>query len=326
MSLTLGKLRRMQQCSTPDGLFNILAIDHRDLLQQTLNPNNPDSISYSELVVFKTEITRALAPVSSAVLLDPEFGAAQSIADGALPGKCGLLVSLEASGYTNGRTARRSTILDDWSVEKIARLGAGGVKLRLNYHPEAKTARAQEALLTEVAEECRRHDIPLFLEPIPFSVDSAAEPLTVTEARQVAVESAARLIPLGVDVLVAGFPLEAAGDAGASQWAGAFDELNEASETPWLLGGAAASFADYLSVAKVALQAGASGVVPGIPVWGEAVQLRGDPQMDFVYKVALERMVELGDVTDEHGRPWTEWYRTSASDISEGWYTTYAVD
>ena len=36
MSLTIGKLRRLQECSTPDGMFVVLALDHRDDLRRLL--------------------------------------------------------------------------------------------------------------------------------------------------------------------------------------------------------------------------------------------------------------------------------------------------
>lgn len=76
MDLTIGKLRRIQQCATPDGFFVIMALDHRNNLRRALNPTNPDSIGYGEMVAFKNEVVRALGPVSSAVLLDHETGAA----------------------------------------------------------------------------------------------------------------------------------------------------------------------------------------------------------------------------------------------------------
>ena len=52
MSLTIGKLRRLQQCSTPDGMFVIVALDHREDLRSLLKPIEPDSLSYGEMAAF----------------------------------------------------------------------------------------------------------------------------------------------------------------------------------------------------------------------------------------------------------------------------------
>ena len=42
MPISIGKLRRLQQCSTPDNVFVVLALDHRDELRQALKPIEPD--------------------------------------------------------------------------------------------------------------------------------------------------------------------------------------------------------------------------------------------------------------------------------------------
>src|SRR5690606_4307056 len=106
----------------------------------------PDSLSYGEMAAFKSEVVEALAGVASAVVLDPQYGAAQAIAAGSLPGNAGLIVTVEASGYSGDTTNRRNSLLENWSVDKIARMGASAVKMRLFYHPEAKSAAKQEAL------------------------------------------------------------------------------------------------------------------------------------------------------------------------------------
>ena len=142
-------------------MFVVLALDHRDDLRRLLKPIEPDSLSYGEMAAFKSEVVQSLAGVASAVLLDPQYGAAQAIAAGSLPGNTGLLVTIEAAGYSGESNNRRSTLLENWSVEKIARMGASAVKMRLYYHPEAKSAAKQEALLAEVAADCRAADIPL---------------------------------------------------------------------------------------------------------------------------------------------------------------------
>ncbi len=123
-TITIGKVRRLQQCATPGGKLVIFALDHRGNLQRALSPNDPQSVTYEQMVSFKLEVTAAMSPVSSGILLDPQYGAAQSIAAGVLDNGCGLLVALEKTGYTGEPTARQSQILPGWRVEKICRMGA----------------------------------------------------------------------------------------------------------------------------------------------------------------------------------------------------------
>lgn len=74
-------------------------MDHRGSMQRMINPTDPGKVPAPLLTEYKTDLTEELAPIASAVLLDPVFGAAQSIDRGVLPGNVGLLVSLEESGY-----------------------------------------------------------------------------------------------------------------------------------------------------------------------------------------------------------------------------------
>ena len=95
-TLTLGKQRGLSQCATDCGFFNILALDHRQAVKKVFfNQHDP----YFEAVAFKRDVVRSLSPVSTAILLDPSIGAGPCLSDYSLPGNCGLIVTVEASGY-----------------------------------------------------------------------------------------------------------------------------------------------------------------------------------------------------------------------------------
>ena len=109
--LSLGKLRGLQQLADPKGLLVVCAADHRDSLKRAMNPGYAETVSYQDMVDFKLDLCQALAPLASAILLDPVYGAAQAIASGLLPGHVGLLVSMESTGYTGDKTRRGSVPL-----------------------------------------------------------------------------------------------------------------------------------------------------------------------------------------------------------------------
>ncbi len=323
MSLTIGKVRRLQNCATVDGKIVMFALDHRGNLQRALSPDDPGSVTYRQMVTFKQEVTAVISARASGILLDPQYGAAQAVASGVIAPGCGLLVAVEKTGYTGDPTARESQILPGWGVGKIARMGADGVKLLIYYHPEAPNAAEQEALVAAVGEECRQFDIPFFLEPLSFALDPAVEKLASAEKRIVVTETARRMTPLGVDVLKAEFPINIADEKDEEVWAEACKELSAASVTPWIILSAGVSFAEFERQTAAACQNGASGVLVGRAVWAEAAGLAGEARSEFLHTTATERMRRLTDVIESYGSPWTAFYPDLAQSIGERWYEAY---
>jgi len=320
-NLSIGKLRGLQQCATAQGALVVFALDHRGNLRRALRPDAPESVSPAELITFKQQLIGALAPAASAVLLDPEYGAAQCVASGVLPGTVGLVVAVEASGYAGDSTARHSRILPGWSVEKAKRLGASAVKLLVYYHPDAPTAAEIEDLVQRVAADCVAFDIPLMLEPLSYAPNPAQKKLSSAEKRQVVVETARRLIIEGVDILKAEFPLDVAAEPDERIWTEACAELSAACPVPWVLLSAGVSYETYLRQVAVACQAGASGVAVGRAIWKEAVNLTGQERADFLRGQAYQRLHRVTALCDALARPWHSFYE--APQISSEWYERY---
>jgi tagatose 1,6-diphosphate aldolase len=289
--LTIGKLRGLQQISSQRGTFTALALDHR----QNLRKANPAFVSDEQLSRFKLDVTSALAPSSTAVLLDPEVSAAQAIAERVIPNSVGLIVAVESTGYTGDATARRAQIIPGWSVEKAKRMGASAVKLLVYYHPDASTVKEIEEFTAKVSEDCKKYDLALMLEPLSYSLDEGRK-LTSEEKRYVVVETAKRLTPLNVDILKAEFPLDV-NDMDESKWMDACKEISSASITPWILLSAAVDYETFVRQVTVACNAGASGIAVGRAVWQEAVGMTPDVRADFLQTTARERFTRLRKLT-----------------------------
>ncbi len=318
--LTIGKRRGMQQCSSPRGTFTCLALDHRQNLRRSLNPQDPNAVPDSALTDFKLEVTAALAGAGTAVLLDPEYSAAQAVAAGVIPGNAGLVVAVEATGYTGDPTARQSRVLPGWSVEKAKRMGASMIKLLVYYHPDSPTATEIEDFTQQVVDDCKKHDLSVMLEPLSYPLDPNEKKLTSDEKRYVVVETARKLTPLGVDVLKAEFPLDT-GNNDEVTWAAACAEVSAASVVPWILLSAAVGFETYLRQVTVACNAGASGIAVGRAVWKEAVQMRPEDRAEFLQTTARERLFRLTALCNALAKPWTDFYPTPQLDSN--WYAEY---
>lgn len=321
-TLSVGKYRGMQQCATSSGALVVLALDHRNNLRNALNPHDPGSVSDADLTAFKQEVVAALAPAASAVLLDPEVGAAQCVASGALPGQTGLVVALEATGYTGDPAARQSSILPGWSAGKARRMGASAAKLLVYYHPDAPTAAQIEDLVRKTAQDCAANDLALFVEPLSYSPHPQGKRLPPQERRRVVLETARRLTVPGVDVLKAEFPVDIEAEPERERWQDACAQLSQASAIPWVLLSASVPFDVYLRQVEVACRAGASGVAVGRAVWQEAPRLQGEERQRFLEETARPRLAKLTALCDALARPWSDFY--TAPQLAADWYRDYA--
>jgi tagatose 1,6-diphosphate aldolase len=319
----LGARRGIAACASARGTFAVLALDHRQNLRKELRPDDPDSVTYDEMVEFKQAVVRALAPAATGTLLDPEIGAAQSIADGSLPASAGLLVAIEATGYEGPPTARISRVLDGWSVAKAKRMGASAAKLLVYYHPEAVNAADQERLVADVAAECRAADLALFVEPLSYSLVEG-ETLAGEARREVVVETARRLTAIGGDILKAEFPYDPS-VTDRSRWREACVELDAASLVPWVLLSGGVDGATFEAQVSTACDAGASGILVGRSVWAEATTMAPVERDAFLLTIGRERLGRLADLVDTVGRPWhSRPSRLTTSPLpGDGWYRDY---
>ena len=273
------------------------------------------------MIDFKRAVVRGLASAATGVLLDPEIGVAQCIVDGSLPARSGLIVAVEATGYEGPANARASRILDGWSVATAKRIGASALKLLIYYHPQAANAADQERLVEQVARDAIAEDIPLFLEPLSFSLDPGEAGLKGEALREVVIASALRLTAIGGDVLKAEFPYDAS-LTDETRWRSACEELDAASALPWVLLSGGVDGATFEARARIACQAGASGVLVGRSVWAEAATLPTAERDDFLASEARARLARLTAIVDESGRSWEvrSPLLTGLGEPTEHWY------
>jgi len=319
----LGARRGLQACASTRGTFTILALDHRQNLRRELLPDDPAAVTYDDMVGFKRAVVRALSPVATGTLLDPETGAGQSIADGSLPAGAGLIVAIEATGYEGPATARISRVLDGWSVEKAKRLGASAAKLLVYYHPDAANAADQERLVAGVAAACRAVDLALFVEPLSFSLVEG-EKLTGEARRAVVVETARRLTAIGGDILKAEFPYDAS-VSDPDRWRDACAELDAASSLPWVLLSGGVADATFESQVATACAAGASGVAVGRSVWAEAATMDPAARDSFLATTGRERLTRIAELVETVAKPWSDRPSrlASAPAPGDGWFREY---
>jgi tagatose 1,6-diphosphate aldolase len=324
-TLSPGKIRGLDATSSGGGIFTILAIDHRDSMRVVLDPEDPGSVPAQYLTDVKLGLLRKLGSAATAVMLEPEYSAAQAISARALPGGVGFLAAIEAQGYLGDPTARQTLLLDGWSVGKAKRLGASGIKLLVLYRPDSGAlAEAQDEMITTVIADCARHDIPLFLEPLAYatepglSTDSAE---FAAKRRGIVVETVRRLGALGPDILKVQFPVDTRIEPDRAVWADACHELDDVSPVPWALLSGGDPYELFRDQVRVACEAGASGFMVGRALWGEYVATPPADQDLLMEEVLRPRFTELFTIATTHGHDWRERY--SMPRIDERWYLDY---
>jgi len=328
--LSIGKVRGLQQISTADGVFVICAMDHRESFRTILQEEAPETVSYQEMVKHKGELCQALAPHASAVLLDPNYGAAQCIASGVLPGKTGLLVSIEATGYKGSKEERITTLLDKWGVEKIKRLGASAIKLLIYYRPDLASAAAQQlATVKQVAEDCIKYDIPFLVETksYPIKEERSSTKQFAHKKPSLVIETAQQVTALPIDVLKAEFPADLQYEKGEGKLLELCQQLNEASRVPWVILSAGVDYEVFVEEVKIACRAGASGFLGGRAIWQEAMHMEETSQrVKYLETTVVDRLKQLTELATKYATPWYRKLNLKSgklADVSENWYQTY---
>ena len=303
--MTPGKYRHLGRCATHDGHIVALALDHRANLWEQLKPADDH-----EFMHFKQGLLRSASGRCTAVLVDPAYGVGEGIASGSIRANHGLLAPLEVTDYSLHPSRRPLQRIHGWSVEKLKRVGGDGVKLLLPYHPQLRDRDAREAEAADVGAECRRWDIPFFLEPIACSPDPDRK-LDHAEVLEVLLAAAELFPKLGADVLKVQYP----GSAEACR------KFSTACPVPWVLLSGGVTFKAFTQQVEDACRAGASGVIAGRSVWAEAVGAPVDERENWMAEFVPRRLKRLSRLCGLYATPWQDRVERPAAGLD--WFKTY---
>lgn len=290
MKLSPGKLKSLEAISDSRGVIAAAAIDHRGALQISLAKAKgvaQEQISSTQMSEFKIAVTRALAPLVSAVLLDTQYGldAARLRPEG-----CGLMLAYEKSGYDNTQPGRHPRLLPALSARRLKEAGGEAVKLLLHYTPyeDASVNDAKKAFVERVGAECAAVDIPFLLEFVGYDPAGGSEKgfefakiKPDVAARSIAEFSQDRYL---VDVLKVEIPVNLAFADGARCYTGPaaygkkealeyFRQAAACARRPFIYLSAGVSDAQFTESLEWASEAGVrfSGVLCGRATWQDGI-------------------------------------------------------
>lgn len=309
---SIGKARRLQRLMNNDGHFCAVALDQRAILQRMLaqlKRIEECDLPFADMMAVKHLLVETLSADASAMLLDPNIAvpAAMDI----LPRDTGLLVSLEHHLVEETRNGRKTHSIPNWSVSKIQKLGADGVKVLLWYHPQAdeEVREHQKQYVLDIGKQCEEHQLPFVLELLTYSppVHNTLQPAddinSMATRPGIVLESVAEFTQqqYRVDLLKLESPIPSHSlyDS-ATQNQSAFNSIGEcckAAQVPWVLLSGGISTDEFVTVLEYAYAAGAQGFLAGRAIWKESLQAfpnmsacRNRLQRDGV--MAMERLLQ----------------------------------
>jgi tagatose 1,6-diphosphate aldolase len=319
MILSAGKYWGMRRMADAHGRFKMTAVDQRPPIKNPIKAKRGTAEApWEDVAGFKEMLIEELQGESSAMLLDPHFAYPRGVTK--LLASRGLIVTLEDSIFRETPSGRLSSEIDDWSVEKIKRIGGDAVKVLAWYRPDADAAvcRAQQDFTQRIGDACRKYDIPFVFELLVYPLPSDAEqtrdyvemkskhPQFVLESVQTFADP-----KFGVDLFKLESPLAAADvpGVGAPGWESAqtwFDAIGAAAGRPWVMLSAGAGMDEFRRILTHAYRAGASGYLAGRAIWSKA--FTHFPDWDAIRSglrgEAVEYKRSLNGHTDKEATPW----------------------
>ena len=323
LGLSVGKIRGLEQIADESGIIRVVAMDQRGSLATMLNPAEPEKIGFNELRDTKLILCKTLAPYCSAVLLDPQYGATQAITENILPGKIGLIVSLEKSGFSGKPNTRLTEIIPGWSVEKIKRMGASAVKLLVYYNPGSETAAITRELVSKVADECFFYDIPCLVETLVYPLKGDDNfPGYQKEKAGLVLQAAEDITDLGIDLYKAEFPLVPSNDIDHEKAFRLCSRLTETAKVPWVILSAGMEFEIFEKAVEIACKAGASGFIAGRAIWKDAFKLPDKQrQLEYLNNQAISNIKRLNEIATSYAHPWFK--NIKAFETGKDWFNNY---
>ena len=312
-SISAGKLWGLRRLADEGGHFRMVALDQRPPIMSLVRDGlgvatAPDD----QVTAVKQVIARTFALHASALLVDPIW-AYPFLADLCSPRR-GLILTLEDHRFEEEPGGRRSASIPGWSVPKIRRIGADGVKVLAYHHPDADAAvtEHQQAYVRGIGDACRAHDIPFILELIVYPLagtgaDYAEDPGKHPEHVLKSVRTFAAP-EFGVDLFKLESPIPAADvpQPGSAEVQAVFDALGQAAGRPWVMLSLGAGKTAFERVLGYAFAAGASGFLAGRAVWLEAA--KAYPDVDAMHRAMAADAVPYFDrltaLAREHAQPW----------------------
>lgn len=264
----------------------MLALDHRGSFEKIMDVKEKTPQTLSKLIEIKSKIIKCLYPLFSGVLVDLEYGlpAYNMVNKDISPqSQKPYLLCIEKTGYEE-KDHERTTLLD-CTVDQLVEKGAKGVKILLFFNPHAKSASVQLNTAKEVLAECKKNNVPFFLELVTYpisGIDISGENLVISSVKY--------FLERNVEADI--FKLEYPGDPDSCTKITSL--LNQ---TPWILLSKGEPFEKFLEHISIASNNGCSGFLAGRSIWQEINEHLLSDLDSYLKNTVFSRFSQIADIT-----------------------------
>jgi sulfofructosephosphate aldolase len=267
-----------------NGTYAMVAMDQRESLRTMFREHGHDD-SDERVRMFKTAVARALAPLASGFLIEPDF-----VEDVRPFVPRGLIMAVDLLEQERGG------IVEDTRLDEVERVpeGVAALKLLVIWRDDERRAHRVETARRFV-ELARSHGLLSVLEPVVRGPEGFDREAAIVEA-------ATELGATGCDLYKCEVPTHGAGEPEEiTDWS---RRIDAAVPCPWVVLSQGVEPARYPLAVEAACRGGASGMLAGRAVW--TATLAADDPTDLLRERSVPRLQELGEIVDTHGRPWRE--------------------
>lgn len=282
------------------GTFAIIAFDQRNTLRRMFGAVGVEATD-QDMREVKVEVTRALTPDATGILLDPQLGVGAVMDAGALDSSCGLLIAAEPTDRGDFEGEPRSYRIPEQDAAWVKSMGGHAVKVLVMMNPQRDVRPGEPDITAETVElvkaivdDCRAQRIPSVVENLIFA-PRGVDKLSPEQRERAIVSSAELLTATTPDLLKLEYPGSAAGCR----------RLADVLTVPWAVLSAGVDFDVFEEVIKVSCDdGGVSGFIAGRSVWKEAVGMNSTERVYFLKDTARPRLLKLREAIAGRATPW----------------------
>jgi tagatose 1,6-diphosphate aldolase len=282
-SMTTAERRALQQITTADGRFAVIAADHGQPLVDMLDALGVSSAPEEQLA-FKGDLVDTVGRDASAMLLDPDVSLPAIVDRGVLARDVGLLVRIEADGHDDVEGLRRSNLIDGLGARGARERGGTAAKVMVFARADREDLDGHAAQVTRAAlEDCAAADLLCVMELMTYPLEGETREQFAARKEDLVVEGAVLLQECGAKVLKLEYP---GSEHGCRR-------VTDAIGVPWAVLSAGVDHAAFCDQLRASMAGGAQGFIAGRSLWKEAVGRPAAERRAFLEGEGRRRMDEM---------------------------------
>ncbi len=256
------KQERIAEMAGKTGIFQIFAIDHRDVFVRDLEEKLGRALSKEEIRKEKQRLMKVVEKETNGYLIDPVYFVKEDHLHAELYGHP-YMMGVENNNY-DVNAIDDHYLYPGITVKKIREMGGSMIKLFVYYHPEKEFRHKVMQVIRKVEKECAENDMPFLLEPILYT-EKSVEPECRFALMKKMLE---QMKDIKVDLYKLEFPGEVKKYTEEKNIA-LCKEIGKMIHKPWIILSAGIDRETFLKQIRMSGQGGACGYAVGRSVWGK---------------------------------------------------------